>query len=106
MKIDYYGDFEEWDKLIDELKYDEFNLLKFKEKYHREEQRILEETDFKELYGANNQKIRDNHVKEELKDLYDMIKGIELRISNNKRRIDFLKSLTRLKTELIRYDER
>lgn len=105
MKIEYYGDFKEWDKLIDQLKNDEEKLVAVKEQYLKEEQRIVEETDFKALYGANNQKVRDNHVKEELSDLNDEIVTLKLNISNNLRRIEFLKSLTRLKTEIIRYDE-
>ena len=36
MKIDYYGDFKEWDTLINELRDDEFNLLKFKELKQKE----------------------------------------------------------------------
>ena len=104
MDLDFYGDFSKWDTLIDKLQENEYKLIVLKEKYEEEAQKIIDETDFKEIYGANNQKIRDNHVKKELQALSDDITDLKLQISNDVRRIEFLKHLVRLKTELIRYD--
>ena len=52
-------------------------------------------TDFKEIYGANNQKVRDNHVKSELSELVDLMKDLEFRI-------DFIKGYVSLLREVIR----
>jgi hypothetical protein len=52
-------------------------------------------TDFKELYGANNQKVRDNHVKSELSDMVSQIKDLEFGIDWIKRYIPLVKSVVR-----------
>ena len=93
--------FNEWDKAILELTDKEMELINLKESYVQLEQDIIENTDFKELYGANNQKVRDNHVKNELKDLVDKRHDLELRINYLKRRIDFIKSLMKMQGTLI-----
>lgn len=46
----------EWDELIHELSDKEVALFKWKEIYEVKANEIIEHTDFKELYGANNQK--------------------------------------------------
>lgn len=44
---------------------------KVKNEYESKEFHILIETDFKELYGQNNDKIRKGHIKETIGDLYE-----------------------------------
>jgi len=61
-------DLEEWSMLITELCDKEVDLFKCKNEYQILSDKIIQDTDFKALYGANNQKVRDNHVKGELKD--------------------------------------
>lgn len=85
--------YKEWESNINELSNKEIAYWKWKECYAVKEQEILETTDFKELYGANNDKIRRNHIKNELKDWYTIIKDLEISIQYLERRISFLKSL-------------
>ena len=88
----------EWEDSINELDNKAKDLINLKETYNQMEQEIIDNTDFKELYGANNQKVRDNHVKNELKDMVDDKNKLELRIDYLKRRIDFIKSVVKIKS--------
>lgn len=90
-------DLEEWTRMITELSDKEVELFKCKTEYQFLSDKIIQDTDFKALYGANNQKVRDNHVKCELSDLYDTIKSLEFSIDYLTRRIVFLKELIRTK---------
>jgi len=102
--VDVYQDFNEWDLLITNIHNDESELITVKETFEALSEKILKETDFKAIYGANNQKVRDNHIKNELSDIVDEINYLELNLSHNKRRISFLKHLIAMKTELIKYE--
>ena len=97
--IDDY--FKEWAKAIEELEKKSKTLLNLKETYAQMEQKIIDETDFKELYGANNQKVRDNHVKNELKDLVDERNDLEIRVDYLKRRIDYIRNIMAMQRALI-----
>ena len=99
LTIDDY--FREWEKSIDDLKTTHIELINLKETYAQLEQEIVENTDFKELYGANNQKVRDNHVKNELKDLVDKKHELKLKSEYLSRRIDFIKNLMAMQRTLI-----
>lgn len=44
---------------------------KTKNEFESKEFHILIETDFKEIYGQNNDKIRKGHIKKELGELYE-----------------------------------
>lgn len=99
LTIDDY--FREWEKSIDDLKTTHIELINLKETYAQLEQDIVENTDFKELYGANNQKVRDNHVKNELKDLVDIKHELKLKSEYLSRRIDFIKNLMAMQRTLI-----
>lgn len=99
LTIDDY--FREWEKSIDDLKTIHIELINLKETYAQLEQDIVENTNFKELYGANNQKVRDNHVKNELKDLVDKKHELELKSEYLSRRIDFIKNLMAMQRTLI-----
>ena len=98
-------DLEEWTMLITELSDKEVELFKCKTEYQFLSDKIIQDTDFKALYGANNQKVRDNHVKGELSDLYDTIKSLEFSIDYINRRIMFLKELIRTKRTLMEIKE-
>ena len=67
------------------------------------EQDILNNTDFKELYGRNNESVRKAHIKNELKDLVDTKHDLELRINFLKRRIEYIKELMRMQETLLEY---
>ena len=99
LTIDDY--FREWEKSIDDLKTTHIELINLKETYAQLEQDIVENTDFKEIYGANNQKVRDNHVKNELKDLVDIKHELKLKSEYLSRRIDFIKNLMAMQRTLI-----
>ena len=92
---------EHWENLIEELSNKEIALYKWKEIYEIKANEIIEHTDFKELYGANNQKVRDNHIKNELSDWYENIKDLEFSINYLSRRIGYLKELIRTKRSLM-----
>lgn len=97
--IDDY--FKEWEKYIRELSEKEIDLINLKETYAEQEQEILSNTDFKELYGANNDKVRKNHIKKELKSLEDAKNDLIVSIEYLKRRIDFVKNIMAMQRTLI-----
>lgn len=91
----------EWGNLITELSYKEVKLWECKEKYELQSEKIIEETDFKELYGKNNEKLRKEHVKNILYKQHVEIKKLEFSIDYIKRRISYLKKLVPVKTALL-----
>ena len=91
----------EWENLISELSNKEVLLYHRKEAYQVRSDEIIAETNFKELYGANNQKVRDNHVKTVLANDYEVIKALEFSIDWIGRRISFLRELVRTKRVLM-----
>ena len=90
-----------WEELINEISEKEIALWKWKQVYDVKANEIIEHTDFKELYGANNQKVRDNHVRNELNDWYDIIKDLEFSIDYLTRRISFIRELIRTKRTIM-----
>ena len=91
----------EWEQLVNELSLKEEELYLLKNKIQGKEELILKETDFKELYGANNQKVRDNHVKGLLEKDFQMKHDLEMSIDYIGRRISFLRELVRCKRTLM-----
>lgn len=95
---DYYS---EWEKIVKELSDKEVELINLKEVYSEKEQEILLNTDFKELYGKNNDSIRKNHIKKTLQAMTDAKNDLEISISYLKRRIEFIKSLMNMQRTLL-----
>ena len=91
----------EWEDLIEELTEKEIDYYYNKQVYQQLGDKIISETDFKSLYKANNQKIRDNHVKKELATLYGTIKDLEFSIDYLNRRISFLRELVKCKRVML-----
>ncbi len=91
----------EWEDLVDELSEKELALYQWKTVYQIKADEIIGNTDFKALYGANNQKVRDNHVKTELSDWHDTIKELEFSVDWIGRCISFLRELIRTKRVLM-----
>ena len=91
----------EWEDLIEELSEKEIDYYYTKQAYQQLGDKIIAETDFKALYGANNQKVRDNHVRNELSDLYNTIKTLEFSIDWIQRRISFIRELTHVKRTIM-----
>ena len=98
-------DLEEWSKLVTELSSKEIALYKWKEWYNVKSEEIIQNTDFKELYGKNNEKVRKEHVKQELSEWYETIKGLEFSIDYLNRRIIYLKELIRTKRTIMEVKE-
>lgn len=94
-------DLEEYNATIIELSEKEIALYEWKQVYDIKAEAIVKETDFKTLYGANNQKVRDTHIRNELSDWYDTIKDLEFSINYLSRRIGYLKELIRTKRSLM-----
>lgn len=92
--MDYWA-LKEWETLIDALMGEKEELWVLKEQYAEDSERIIDETDFKEIYGRNNEGIRKMHVKQELHDDYVQIKKLELSISRKEHRISFLREMVR-----------
>jgi len=90
-----------WEMAIEEIKEKSIELINIKETYNQLEQDILLNTDFKELYGVNNEKVRKNHIKSELKEFVDKKHDLEIRIDYLKRRTEFIKSLMQMQSILI-----
>ena len=84
-----------YEDLVLELSDKEIELYILKEQYLQRESEIVQNTDFKALYNANNQKIRDQHVKETLKDMVE--KKVELQFT-----IDFIRNYIPLLREVLR----
>lgn len=91
----------EWEELVNELSEKEIALFKWKEVYEIRAMEIENNTDFKELYGKNNEKVRREHIKNELADWYYIIKDLEFSIGWITRRISFLRELVKCKRTLI-----
>ena len=87
----------EWHFLVHELSDKEVELYNLKEAYLIAEQKIINETDFKELYGKNNEKVRTNHVKSELADMVSDMKALEFGINWIRSYIPLLKEVVRCK---------
>ena len=87
----------EWEDLVMELSDKEVELYNLKEAYLIAESKIVNEVDFKALYGANNQKVRDNHVRNELSDMVSDMKGLEFGINWIRSYIPLLKEVIRVK---------
>lgn len=85
----------EWEKLVRELSMKEVELYNLKEAYLLAERKIVEETDFKALYGANNEKVRKQHVKSELSDMVQEKANLQFSI-------DFIRNYIPLLREVIR----
>lgn len=83
--------FTEWQSLIKELSEKEIALIEWKELYIIKADEIIQNTDFKAIYGANNQKVRDNHIKNELSDWNKNIQDLKISIDWINRRISFIK---------------
>jgi mRNA-degrading endonuclease HigB of HigAB toxin-antitoxin module len=94
-------DLKEYNETIIELSEKEIALYEWKQVYDIKAEAIVKETDFKTLYGANNQKVRDNHIRNELNDWYEIIKDLEFSINYLNRRIGYLKELIRTKRSLM-----
>lgn len=92
-----------WNRYVYELTQKEQELMDIKETYAQMEQEIIDTTNFKGIYGKNNETVRKNHVRNELKDLVDERHDLELRISFLKRRITYIKSLMSMQETLIEY---
>ena len=92
--------FTEWESLIEELSQKEQAYIEWKDVYRIKEEEILNTVNFKELYGANNEKVRRNHVKNALKQYDKNIVDLELSIDWIKRRISFLKGITSYVTRM------
>ena len=95
---DISDDLYEWSRLITELSENEIELFELKEKYELASEKIIDETDFKAIYGKNNAEVRKQHVKSRLYADYLVIKDLEFSIDYLKRRISYLKQLIHTKT--------
>ena len=88
----------EWSELITELCLKEVDYIKIKDSIFEKEQWIIENTDFKKVYGKNNADVRKQHFNKFLKDEYAIRNHLEVSIDYLKRRISFLKQLIHTKT--------
>ena len=94
----------EWSNLIASLSDKEQTYYNLKETYQGLSEEIISQTDFKAIYGKNNDTIRKQHVREELAEEHKEIKELEFEIDYIKRRISYLKALVYVKTSLLGVD--
>ncbi|MBR0059356.1 MAG: hypothetical protein IJP99_08515 [Methanobrevibacter sp.] len=97
-----YNDLSEWNQLIHDLSDMDYKLLTLKKYKDSKESYIINNTDFKKIYGANNDKVRKAHVTKKLANTLSLIDDLELTIADKKRRISFLKTSLEVKKELMR----
>ena len=95
----------EWSELITELCLKEVDYIKIKDAIFEKEQWIIENTDFKKVYGKNNADVRKQHFNKFLKDEYAIRNHLEVSIDYCKRRISFLKQLIHTKTIIMEVKE-
>ena len=105
MDYDAYDDIIAWENILDELEDDEEILLSLKKYIERREQEIINTVDFNKLYGKNNDKIRRYHVQRVLKNTVNDKDNLELKITRDKRMIEFLKATVAVKIEYMRLEE-
>lgn len=105
MDYDAYDDIIAWENILDELEDDEEKLLRLKKYIERREQEIINTVDFNKLYGKNNDKIRRYHVQRVLKNTVNDKDNLELKITRDKRMIEFLKATVAVKIEYMRLRE-
>lgn len=90
-RIDYGTQIQElldkWETLINKVSMMEIEYYQLKEEIFNEEQKIIKNTDFNALYGANNKDVRKEHLDKSMKEQYDLRKALEIDIDANKRRI-------------------
>lgn len=91
----------EWTNLITELSFKEIQFHNLKEKIFTKEQDIIKNTNFNDLYGANNKDVRKAHLDKEMAEDYEEKLDLEWRMDYVKRRISFLKQLIHTKTVLM-----
>ena len=97
--IDEY--FEDWDNLLVEISTKTTQLYMLKERIFDKEQEIINNTDFKELYGKNNADVRKNHLKQEMQADYDAKNDLEMDIDAAKRRITYIRSMLDMQRALV-----
>lgn len=96
---------EKWETLINKVSMQEIRLYELKEKIFNEEQKIIAETDFKEIYGKNNTDVRKQHLQSVMKEDYDKKKALEINLEANKRRIIFLGEKVKVMREFMRLEK-
>ena len=95
----------EWSNLVTELSLKEMSYLKLKDTIFNKEQWIIDNTDFKKVYGKNNADVRKQHLQKFLKEEYELRNSHEISIDYIKRRISFLKQLIHTKTIIMEVKE-
>ena len=95
---DYFNEWEDLLKTIDEKSED---LYVLKNSLIRAEQEIIDNTDFKALFGKNNADVRKAYLKDKLQPNYDAKHELEMSIDSAKRRIDYIRSLMNMQRALI-----
>lgn len=90
--------FELLEKTIENVKSCHQEYIKIRDEFERQELEILCNTDFKELYGANNDKIRKAHIKKELNDLYNHKNELKIEL-------EYQRNLCDLYKEMIKWEE-
>ena len=95
----------EWGELITELSLKEVEYAKIKDKIFDKEQWIIENTDFKAVYGKNNADVRKQHLMKHMQGEYDNRRNLEISIDYLKRRISFIKQLIHTKTIIMEVKE-
>lgn len=91
----------EWDNLITLVYNKGQDLYHLKNNLLQAEQEIIDNTDFKALYGKNNAEVRKAHLKNELQATYDAKFELESTIEDAKRKIDFIKSIMSMQRVLL-----
>ena len=91
----------EWEDLIEELSEKEIELTYLKQKIFEKEQIVINETDFKAVYGKNNADVRKTHLLSLMKTDYENRNTLELSVDWINRRISFIRELVKCKREII-----
>lgn len=113
--LDLHSDFTDWEERIERLDKNTRRLVAIDDEYQTESDKILAEARsiknetgsdvIKEMYGANNDKVRKQYVDEQehIVKLLQEKQELEFVKADDNRRISFLKKLIDMKINLIKY---
>ena len=93
-----------WETLINKISMQEIELYNLKDEIFNEEQKIIKNTDFNALYGANNKDVRKEHIDKTMKPKKDYKKSLEVKLEENKRRVYLYSEKVKCLREFMKYD--
>ena len=90
--------FELLEKTINKIKKTNERYIVVRDEFEKQELEILCNTNFKEIYSSNKEKIRKAHIKKKLKELYDEKNKLKIEL-------EYQRNICNLYKEMIKWGE-